>query len=673
MEIKSQKDNNNFIIKKINISKDFLSLYKDFLKEMKNKNNEKIISNSFNEKIYSNYSQKLGEYYHKNKNDLYLYGSQELDLLAVDNLVEKMKQNKNNVIRKIRQSPNKYRNIGYCSKRKSNNVILTPLAEKESEKSLMGRSEKEQFNTAERMGVVMRRIEYSYLLDQNGQGYNENNKILFEMKDAVEKNEKCWQMSKRRIVRGLISLKKYFKRKIFNLLFNLNIEKFNISMSHNSSLINYRNDLELKSSQNNKLKNYNNNNDNYDYKIEKPLNNNNNSFFNHKILEEELNQYKNENLNLKNKINDLTNEIDDLKNQKKELIQNYENIIANYNKLLQNNKSFNESYVQMKLNNETKSVSSQKETEESLLLLNKYNDLNDRFNNLLKENESIKNKYEQLNNNINLLNNDNNKYVNEIELLKNKINEYENKIRDYESKEINIYQKQINELQNINSSNEKKILSLEIQIEKSKEEIIKSKQDNKMVDIMNENNNLKKDIDCLKSDMIKLNKNLEENKLKINKTENKLNLENINNNKLIEENKISKTNRLNNLINELNLRIKKLIEENKYLKKYKDLYLDKLNRNIFNKLFILFLDVFFKQKILEYKYQFILGILKININNFSKYIVYQNNSEKNSLNFDGYEKVIIQERTKINLSDNDQSKELRLDEKIVIHPDIDDE
>ncbi len=131
----------------------------------------------------------------------------------MDNLVEEMKEYKNNVIRKIRQSQNKYRNIDYRLKRKDNNLILTPLAEKEKEKSLMGRIKKEQFNTAERIGVAMRRIEYTYLLDQNGHDYNE---------DAVTKIKKCFSFHKntikRRIVKGLILLKKYIKRKLLNLL-----------------------------------------------------------------------------------------------------------------------------------------------------------------------------------------------------------------------------------------------------------------------------------------------------------------------------------------------------------------------------------------------------------------------------------------------------------------------
>ena len=66
---------------------------------LNNNNNNKVI-NSLNEKIYSNNSKKLGEYYTKNKEDISLYGSKKYDLLTVDNLVQEMKQYRNSIIEK---------------------------------------------------------------------------------------------------------------------------------------------------------------------------------------------------------------------------------------------------------------------------------------------------------------------------------------------------------------------------------------------------------------------------------------------------------------------------------------------------------------------------------------------------------------------------------------------
>ncbi len=67
-----------------------------------------------------------------------------------------------------------------------------------------------------------------------------------------------------------------------------------------------------------------------------------------------------------------------------------------------------------------------------------------------------------------------------------------------------------------------------------------------------------------------------------------------------------------------------------------------------------------------------LCILNINIDNINKYKKYQSNSENNSLNFDGYQKVIFQESTKVIIPGNNHNKELRFDEKIIINSDIDD-
>ena len=148
------------------------------------KRNKNHKGNSINEKIYSKYSEKLGDYYNKNKEDLLFYGSKKYDLLTVDNLVEEMKQYKNIILNKIKQNPNGFKNRNYGLKSHDDNLILTPLAEKDYSK--MGSNEKELFNAAERRGVVMRRIEYTNLLDdKNGKNKSENAKVFLVMKDAI--------------------------------------------------------------------------------------------------------------------------------------------------------------------------------------------------------------------------------------------------------------------------------------------------------------------------------------------------------------------------------------------------------------------------------------------------------------------------------------------------------
>ena len=841
MEIKSQNSKSYFSENKINInksnnnnsqihdsknicnSKNYFKLYKEIensqnnsFKKQKIKKNSKVLPNSLNEKIYSNYSKKLGDYYHKNKEDLYLYGSKKYDLLTVDNLVEEMKQYKNTVIENIKQNPNKLKNKNYGLESNDDSLILTPLAEKE--RSKMGNNEKEQFNAAERFGVVMRRIEYTNLLSQNGVSPDENGKVFFIMKDAIAKIEKCWLFykysKKRRLFRGMKLLEKYIKRKILNLFDYLNNEKLKcIYMSHNPSMLSFKNDLDSTNTNNQKLKNSNsnsnsNNNSNRNYNDNNYQNNNFNNSINdddnsndinnnnkngeikieekqkkpkddfkkeytqiilkYKMQQEKLNKYENENFNLKNKINSLMKEIDILKKEKDDLIKKNERISENYNKLLKDNEILNQNYTnllnnnQMKTNTANENTFSIHENEEYLSLLNKYNKLNEDYNNLLKDYENIKNKCQDLNNFINLQNeqqsknddnitnqfisleeeikeykekneslnnellktkndyellinnlnikinqftkeknelqypmdlndiknNNNKEYINQIELLKNKINEYENKIKEYENKENNVYPKQINELKNKNESYEKQILFLKSQIEINKNENIEIKNEeqldnlNKNKDesninnenIINENINLKKEINSYKSNIINLNKNLEEYKLKIEETEEKLNIYIINNKKLLEENNNFKItcNKLNNLINGINVRIKQLLEENKNIKRNKGFCLNNSIAKYFNKLFILFIDALWKKKIIEYKFHLIIILQKDYIDNSSKYIIYQTNSGKNSLNFDGYEKVITGESKKVILKENNKSREISYDNKILIHQDLDD-
>ena len=192
-------------------------------------------------------------------------------------------------------------------------------------------------------------------------------------------------------------------------------------------------------------------------------------------------------------------------------------------------------------------------------------------------------------------------------------------------------------------------------------------------DINNENKNLKIEINKQKSIIVKYRQDIDTINIKLNETQKKLNSYLNDNNKLKQENNRNKITigKLNNLINGLNIRIKQLLEENKNIRgNMKTNYIYE-NNKIIEKIFLLFLDKIIKKKILEYKYQLMINLFQENINNFTKYIIYQNNSARSSVNLDGYEKVITGESKKIVTKENDQNN-VSYDNKIIIHKELDD-
>ena len=143
----------------------------------------------------------------------------------------------------------------------------------------------------------------------------------------------------------------------------------------------------------------------------------------------------------------------------------------------------------------------------------------------------------------------------------------------------------------------------------------------------------------------------------------------LNNTKLKDENNKNKMQlgKLNTLIIGLNQRIKQLLEENKNLRVNVQ---TKSNDNNNDKLFVLYIDKIIKKIILRYKYQLMVNLFQENINNFTKYVIYQNNSVRSSINLDGYEKVITGESKKIITKGNEQNK-VTYNNKIIIHKDLD--
>ena len=64
-------------------------------------------------------------------------------------------------------------------------------------------------------------------------------------------------------------------------------------------------------------------------------------------------------------------------------------------------------------------------------------------------------------------------------------------------------------------------------------------------------------------------------------------------------------------------------------------------------------------------------MFKENINNYSKYIIYQANSKRSSFNLEGYEKVVTGESKKVILNENENKKQVSYNNKIIIHKTLD--
>ena len=171
---------------------------------------QKPKTKNINELIYVNNSKKLGNYYNKNQNDLLLYGSSKYDALTMDNLLKEMGQYKSRVINKINENKNNKNNKKPNSEideiiedydNIKNKVILTPLAENEKGRGEMEPLEKKNFDEANRLGVVMRRIEYTNLLLKSRKNLykneEENNEMISKLKNSAEVIERSWLRYKR--------------------------------------------------------------------------------------------------------------------------------------------------------------------------------------------------------------------------------------------------------------------------------------------------------------------------------------------------------------------------------------------------------------------------------------------------------------------------------------------
>ena len=354
------------------------------LAEEISKKESKPKQKNINELIYVNNSKKLGNYYNKNQNDLLLFGSSKYDAMSMDNLLKEMGQYKSKVINKINENKNNKNNKTLKKKSSEineiideydnikNKVILTPLAENEKERSEMEPLEKKNFDEANRLGVVMRRIEYTNLL-KNRKNINktpENKELILKLKNSVDKIEKSWIKYR---YRKNIKMKKENKKgnieiEIQYLAINDNLKKIDNLEKQNKELnekINQTNiEIERLDSQNKELQTL----------IEETNNNKNQEFseinlkYNEKINElKELNQTYNDVVLEKNTLKE---NYDKLLEEKNSLTDKYNEIFENLNKEKEElNNTKNEYELILKQNNEKDEK--MKELEEQIENINK--------------------------------------------------------------------------------------------------------------------------------------------------------------------------------------------------------------------------------------------------------------------------------------------------------------
>jgi len=473
-------------------SMNYFRIMKEIEREQKSqertKKDSKPTYKNLTEKIYSNNSTKLGNYYNKNQKDLLLYGSKKYDLYNIQRLVKEMGRYKSKVIKKIQE--NKKNNVckNYALESCDEKVILTPLAENEKEKNEMENLEKKKFDEAQRCGVVMRRIEYTHLLDnrdtfRNSDINEEDKEMLMLMKDSVDMIERNWLRYK--IIKRI---------KENNCYSNKNNDKEIISncLDENNDINNNKNNHEI-------FKNENQNKNNLSKNIKKGfnildkfikrqfylefinkqdkkiiiINKSKDRCFLTKIIkpaeDTKINKNKIYLEELQNKYNELNNNYIDSKNKLDNLnLQNKQLQL-----LLEDSKNnYQDLYDEYKAK-EDEFNNNKKDTDQLLQnindISNKYNKkmdeysaLNQNYNELLIINNNLKNNYDLLLQNNNTLNN---KYKEALEDV-NKTNEELDKIKtDYETT-IKLNNQKEKKLQEISKKKES--------IDKEKSELLNS-------------------------------------------------------------------------------------------------------------------------------------------------------------------------------------------------------
>ena len=404
------------------------------------KKNPKQKQRNINELIYSKNSKKLGNYYNKNQNDLLLYGSSKYDVLPMDNLLKEMGQYKSKVINKINENKN-HKN----SKKNSeinelieeydncnNKVILTPLAETEKDLSEMETLEKANFDEAKRLGVVMRRIEYTYLLNNrnNINKNGENKEMISKLKSSVDKIERCWLRHRRRKIEKMKNNAKRGHIEIEYLSSNDNIKKIeNLEKKCeklNKELEEEKKIVEQLDSENKQLKillddstkkeEYNSINTKYIEKMNelKTLNQNHNDL----LLEKNSLQEKYDKLlEEKNTLNDKCNEISDKLNKQNEELNKIKN---EYEAILKQNNEKEEKIKELEKDLDNVNKEKINFENDNKLLNDKITNLDGEFNNFKKtktfQDSENENKLKSLEENYNKEKEELNKNINEYRL-----------------------------------------------------------------------------------------------------------------------------------------------------------------------------------------------------------------------------------------------------------------
>ena len=593
--------------------------YFRIIKELEKQNMDQKLSNeltkkepkpkqkNLTEKIYINNSKKLGNYYNKNKNDLLLYGSSKFDVLTVDKLVDEMGNYKSKVINKINENHNKNKKIknseivdiidDYDSSH--NKIILTPLAENEKERSEMETLEKKKFDEAKRIGVVMRRIEYTYLLNNkllNVSKNGDNKEMLNKLKTSVDKIEKCWLRYRKRKTKRMKENAKKGHIEIEILCSNDNIKKLEeLKKSYNLLKIEKdRLDGDFKELQilyeekgSDKDEELNGLREKYDEKLKEfeTLNLTYNELLTEKnLLKENYDKLSEEKNLLDDKNNEMSENCTKASNELNNIKSEYESMLKQNSEKDEKIKELEEKIKE--LEEKIDSVNKEKNDFENdnKLLKDKISNLDGEFDNFKKtktfqdsENENklkqieenFNKEKEDLNKNIIELQNDINEKSKEIEEQKNIINDYEGKYKELETKYNDMSQLKQDTENDLNKLKEEKN-EMENEINKLKEDInTKETEMNKLNEEKNgkddEINKLKGEIEEKDNEIKKTNLLLEESKNKNDEYQKEIDSLKLNMSNSAETDKI-KINELEKEKNTLNNQINKLEEEKNDLK-----------------------------------------------------------------------------------------------------------
>ena len=406
------------------------------------------------EKIYLLNSEKLGKYYYDNKNNLLLYGSKKYDLLTIKRLVKEMSKYKSKVLKKIsedKKHPNKVKDFGIDSC--DDKAILTPLADsdKKKNKNMSESLEKKNFEEAQRSAVVMRRIEYTHLLESRDSfkkgainTEEEDKKFFLLIKEAVDKIERNWLYHHWKKLKQMTTEKdnKNNNNKNDNNK-NDNNKINNYKINNNNKNKNNQNNKNNKNNDNNNINNDNNNINN---------NTNINNINNDEIQKKNLGKLKAKNNNIKKQIDfikehfyfqllrkNLINKINNIRiiNKQNNLcfikklidrtsLNNKQQHVNKLKKLESELKESKNNYLKVKSlledsNIENKNLKEQLDEElsnnkkEKEKLLNDNKETNNKLDQMKNENNKLKNNHDSLNENYNQVLNDNNKLKKELD------------------------------------------------------------------------------------------------------------------------------------------------------------------------------------------------------------------------------------------------------------------